>query len=54
MNIISKKGRERHKINLPVWWCRDDFGVYTSIHFGQYNFTIASPGTSESPIGSIG
>ena len=24
------------------------------MHFGQYSFTIASPGTSESPMGSIG
>ena len=41
-------------IEIPVWWCRDDLGVYTSIHLGQYSFTIASPGTSESPIGSMG
>jgi hypothetical protein len=29
-------------------------GVYTSMHFGQYSFTIASPGTSDRPIGNIG
>lgn len=33
-----------------VWWCLEDFGVYTSMQRGQYNLTIASPGTSDKPV----
>ena len=32
----------------------EDFGVYTSIHLGQYSLTMASPGTSDRPMGNMG
>lgn len=47
--INNMWGKPVPKYAPSVWWCREDFGVYTSIHFGQYDLTIASPGTSESP-----
>ena len=31
----SMCGNPVPKYAPSVWWCRDDFGLYTSIHLGQ-------------------
>lgn len=51
--INSMCGKPVPKYAPSVWWCRDDLGVYASWHFGQYNFTIASPGTSDKPAKTV-
>ncbi len=46
----SMWGNPVPKYAPSVWWCLEDLGVYTSMHFGQYSLTIASPGISDKPM----
>ena len=47
--IKSMCGNPVPKYTPSIFWCHSFAEMYTSQHFGQYNFTMDTPDTSDNP-----